>query len=157
MAQGFYSRGLGIEVTNAAQLILKDVTIATPGHSDQGDPYVSSATAMYVFMVKNPMAGDCAATNNIFWRTSQNASSLPVVFDNVTIEKPWYSNGQNSSGYSLIYCKPNSTNEVKGAFYHASWWPYFDVDIKIFPGCAQWALKPAMGSSGCAQGVMSLV
>ena len=139
------------EVTNAAQLILKDVTIATPGHSDQGDPYVSSATAMYVFMVKNPMAGDCAATNNIFWRTSQNASSLPVVFDNVTIEKPWYSNGQNSSGYSLIYCKPNSTNEVKGAFYHASWWPYFDVDtnaVLTFSGGVRSGILMRKGLSG---------
>ena len=117
------------EVTNAAQLILKDVTIATPGHADQGDAAKTANTVMCFIPKPNSLANECASTNNVYKRSP---GCLPLVLDNATIEKPLYSigtdTGSGASGFSLIYCRPNTTNEIKGAFNHASWWPYLEVD-----------------------------
>ena len=114
------------EVTNAAQLILKDVTIATPGHSDQGPADDKTlSTIMYVYMYPNASVAACAASNNVY--KASNGQNLPIVLDNAIIEKPFYGIGTGMSGLQFLYCKPGTTNEIKGQFYYASYWPYINV------------------------------
>ena len=115
-----------IEVTNAAQLILKDITIGTSSRADQGAPSASSTLTMLVRMLPNEDVTNFAESNHVYW--SSGVKNLPLVLDNAVIEKPFYSIGDQFSGYQLIYCRPNTTNEFKGQYYHASYWPYFTVD-----------------------------
>jgi hypothetical protein len=110
------------EVTNAAQLVLKDATIATPSHIDQGAASQNAGMVMYINLFPNPDVANCAASNNVY----RSGNYLPVVLDNATIEKPVYSTG-NGSGITQLYCPSGTTNEFKGQLWHYSGWPYFEV------------------------------
>lgn len=114
-----------ISITNSAQLILSG-TIATPDHEDQGEPSIHGGRTMTIYPVKNPVIEECRATNNVY--LAKNGPSLPVVLDNAVIEKPIWSRGQGVSGFGLFYCLPNTTNEIRGTFFHETWWPFFQVD-----------------------------
>lgn len=113
-------------VKDAAQIVLSG-TIATPNHMDQGAPARDGAHTMYIYIASNDFTLACSETNNVYMGGG-DYGSLPVVLDNVTIEKPVYSLGSNLSGFTLFYCMPNTTNEIKGAFHHQTWWPYITVD-----------------------------
>ena len=75
------------EVTNAAQLVLKDVTIATPSHVDQGAAAQNANMVMSIYLFPNPDVAACAASNNVY----RSGSYLPVILDNATVEKTVYS------------------------------------------------------------------
>ena len=111
-----------IEVTNAAQLVIKDATIATPSHIDQGAASQNGGMVMYISLISNADVASCAESNNVY----RSGTYLPVVLDNATIEKPVFSTG-NGSGITLLYCMPGTTNEFKGQLWHYSAWPYFAV------------------------------
>ncbi len=113
-------------VKDTAQIVLSGM-IATPNHMDQGAPVANGEHTMYIYIASNAFTLACSETNNVYMGTGAYGS-LPVVLDNVTIEKPIYSRGLNLSGFTLFYCMPNTTNEVKGAFHHQTWWPYITVD-----------------------------
>lgn len=111
-----------IVVTNAGQIILQG-TIATPSHIDQGLPERNGKHTMCVIMTSNDLVKACSATNNVYLGRL-GLGSLPVVLDNVTIEKPVWSTGLNGmSGFTPFYCMPNTANEIKGAFHHQVGWP----------------------------------
>ena len=111
-----------IVMNNVGQIVLSG-TIATPDHLDQGAPENGGAYTMYVNIASNDFVLACSETNNVYLGPV-GYGSLPVVLDNATIEKPIWSRGRDLSGYSLFYSMPNTTNEIKGAFCHETYWPY---------------------------------
>ncbi len=113
------------EVTNAAQLIIKDAIITTPNHEDQGEASVDAQTVICFRLFPNDSVIECAESNNVY--KASDGKCLPLVLDNAIIEKPFYSIGASMSGYQYLYAMPGSTNEFKGDVYHASWWPYINV------------------------------
>ncbi len=113
-----------ISITNSAQLILSG-TIATPDHEDQGEATQNGEYTMSVYMITNDFFKASAETNSVYRGTYGN--NLPIVLDNVTIEKPVWTRGQGLSGWTLFYCMPNTTNELRGAYCHYDWWPFIDV------------------------------
>lgn len=111
-----------IVVQDAGQLVLSG-TISTPSHLDQGAPAKDGKYTMYVNIVSNDFVLACSETNNVYLGPV-GYGSLPVVLDNATIEKPIWSRGMDLSGFTLFYSKPNTVNEIKGAFCHETYWPY---------------------------------
>ena len=119
-----------INLKDSAQLILKDVTIATPNHTDQG-PSGNNDYTMFMTLSSGRTAEiqPYIASNNVYlYKHGDNLqyTHLPFILDNAIIEKPVHINA-NLTPYEPFHCVRGTTNEFKGAF-STAWQGYIVVE-----------------------------
>ncbi len=119
-----------INLKNSAQLILKDVTLATPNHTDQG-PSGDNNTTMFMTLSsgRTTEIQPYIASNNVYlYKHGDNLqyTHLPFILDNAIIEKPVYIKA-GFTPYEPFHCVQGTTNEFKGAF-GTEWQGYLIVE-----------------------------
>ncbi len=118
-----------INLNNSAQLILKDVTLATPNHADQGKADNNEVTMYMVLDSVQTAIEPYIASNNVYlykYLGSPKYNHLPFILDNAIIEKPVYIKA-SFTPYEPFHCVQGTTNEFKGAF-GTEWQGYLIVE-----------------------------
>ena len=114
-----------MELNQVGQVVLKG-RISSPNHVVGGE--IETADDGNLIYLDVAMADTNTVDSTVYYKpAAQSGYYIPLVLDGAVVEKNIWS-ARGNTGASIIYCRSNTTNVIKGHFCHNIGWPYFSVE-----------------------------